>query len=417
MKRSTSFLIITAVIGAIATPSGFADPPQSNRSPISGTTPQQRKALAVVSVTRAALEIADDRPDLPDSVPPSTQSPEHDDTTAESPERPNDSLLCMRIELLKLAEMNDELPARLVVGHWVSGCPAGERQERDLRRILTPLGWKIGHSRTDHIQIVHISQDQTCPRTTLYQNGHVVKSWEGYQDPGVLSQELRRAWDSASDRMPTVSAAGRAGEIHAKAQIRQVLDWWRSSVGERTKVTFSWDRTGAQTFPLLAKGDWSAKALFGKSGRIEVSAIGASHLPVNSLGFGYRVIGDDFSIDLDPVTLNGLGARLNPTLQQSTQAGPSGIGPMTIWTIATVVRDLFALLHPTCDLQLGGNVSATAELSGNQLQIEFQQCPSIKLVTLFTFQLSVERVDINEDAVRLVFGGSRLVKERTFHVK
>jgi hypothetical protein len=89
---------------------------------------------------------------------------------------------------------------------------------------------------------------------------------------------------------------------------------------------------------------------------------------------------------------------------------------MGMWTIASVVRDIFALLNPTCDLQLGGNVAATGVLKGDTLTIDFQQCPSVKLVALFTFQLSVKRVEITEQSVRVVFTGSRFVKERTFQV-
>ena len=90
---------------------------------------------------------------------------------------------------------------------------------------------------------------------------------------------------------------------------------------------------------------------------------------------------------------------------------------MGIWTITTVVRDIFALLNPTCDLQLGGNVAATGVLKSDTLTVEFQQCPSVKLVALFTFQLAIKRVEITEHSIRVVFSGSRLVKERTFQVQ
>ena len=183
------------------------------------------------------------------------------------------------------------------------------------------------------------------------------------------------------------------------------------------KAECRWDRSGAQTFPLLAKGDWSAVAVFGKYGHMNMSAIGAVKLPVQSLGFGYRVDGDDITIDADPVTLKGLGATLNPTSQQSLQVGaPSEIGPGTVLTIVSVIRGVWSLLNPTADLQLGGNVSATAVLAGETLTVDFHQCPSIKLVALFTFQLRVERVELTETSLRVLFGGSRLVKERTFTV-
>ena len=127
----------------------------------------------------------------------------------------------------------------------------------------------------------------------------------------MLSRELRQAWDQAT--VPRqASTSGPAGTIHGQAQIRSLLDWWREHIGSDVKASISWDRTGAQAFPLLARGDWSAQALFGKSGRIELSAIGAKDLLIECIGFGYRIAGDDISFDLDPVTFKGLALRLGP---------------------------------------------------------------------------------------------------------
>ena len=379
-----------------------------------------RQATAALAVAQAALEIADERPILPDTRPHS-QSNSNSNVRPTSPhEAPGEPKIPMRIEFPKTAVLDDPLPAQLVVGHWAKGCAAGDRQERDIRRVLNPAGWRIGNGATDQIQFVHISQEEPCPQLTLYQNGVVLSSWNSYQDPVFLSHELRRAWDSAPTPQLTMVTAGPAGVLHARFQIESALACWREHIGEGTIIKVSWDRTGAQTFPLLAKGDWSAVALFGQSGRIEVAATGAKSIPINSLGLGYRVTGEDISIDLDPVLLKGLATRLGTANKQTyeTNEDPvSRIGPMTMWTITTIVRDVFSLLHPSCDLQLGGNLSATAELNGELLAIDFQQGPSIKLIALFTFQLSVKRVEITPKSVRLVFGGSRLVKERTFQVK
>ena len=391
-----------------------------------------RKASAAVAVARAALEIADERPILPDmrirqAVFDSEQQSVEDGSYQRALQKKH--LTPMRIEFAKEVVINEILPAQLVIGHWAFGCQAGDRLERDIRRVLTPLGWKIGNSIGDTIQFIHIPQTEPCPKVNLYQNGVIVKSWEGYHDPAFLSNELRRAWDSAPTLPQQTATARPAGVIHARAQIQSVFDWWRKEVGDGVTGSINWDRTGAQTFPLLAQGDWSAVAIFGKSGRIEVSAYGAKALPVDSLGFGYRVIGDDMSFDCDPVLVKGLVARLGAGSKQGSLKNgtygteerkdivPARIGLMGIWTIATVVRDIFSLLNPTCDLQLGGNVAATGVLRGDTLTIDFQQCPSVKLVALFTFQLAVKQVEITEKSIRVVFSGSRFVKERTFQVQ
>ena len=391
-----------------------------------------RKALAAVAVARAALDIADERPILPDTRIRQTKL-EHerhsrlDDSKREDLHEKIPTP--MRIEFPTAAVISETLPAQLVIGHWIRGCPAGDRLERDIRRVLTPLGWQIGNSCGDVIQFVHIPQTEPCPKVTLYQNDMILKSWEGYQDPAYLSNELRRAWDSAPEPRHHVATAGSAGVIYARSQIQSVFAWWRSEIGEGVTGSANWDRTGAQFFPLLAQGDWSAQALFGKSGRIEVSASGAKGLSVESLGFGYRMIGDDISFDCEPVLVKGLAAQLGAGSKQASLKNgayvtderndviPSRFGIMGIWTITTIVRDICALLNPTCDLQLGGNVAATGVLKNDTLTIDFQQCPSVKLVALFTIQLSVKRVEVTEQAIRVVFSGSRLVKERTFRVQ
>ena len=240
-----------------------------------------------------------------------------------------------------------------------------------------------------------------------------------YKIPATLGElaAIVEKHSGAAEASKAVAPSGAAGAIHAKGQIQSVFAWWRANIGDGVKAECRWDRSGAQSFPLLAKGDWSALAVFGKFGHVQMSANGAVNLPVQSLGFGYKVDGDDITIDADQVTLKGLGKSLNPTVKQSLTVEPSEIGPGTVLTIVSVIRGVWSLLNPTADLQLGGNVSATAVLTGDTLAVDFQQCPSIKLIALFTFSLRVERVEITETSLRVLFGGSRLVKERTFAVK
>jgi hypothetical protein len=430
---SAAVAILALMLLGIVSDDCFGRDDPGQRAVLRGSSSNAyRKAVAAVAIARAALEIADERPILPDTrTRRASFDLEHRDEQGDSGRGgvKEQSSTPMRIEFPTAVVMNETLPAQLIIGHWARGCSAGDRLERDIRRVLTPLGWQIGNLSSDSIQFIHIPQTEPCPKATLYQNGVILKSWEGYQDPAFLSNELRRAWDSAPMPSHQAATASPAGVIHARSQIQSVFGWWRKEIGEGVTGSVNWDRTGAQAFPLLAKGDWSAQALFGKSGRIEVSAYGAKGLPVDSLGFGYRVIGDDMSFDCEPVLVKGLAARLGAGSDQGTlkngtygtdgrkEVVPAGFGLMGIWTITTIMRDIFALLNPTCDLQLGGNVAATGVLKSDTLTIDFQQCPSVKLVALFTFQLSVKRAEITEQSIRVVFIGSRLVKERTFQVQ
>jgi len=403
------------------------------------------RALAAVAVARAALDLADQNPVLPDRIDSALSQASPQPVTPpvrvnpvlrnSSPNGPHEADIpgkdahdatatsvvtsAIRMELIQDQLRAETLPAQLVIGHWEQGCAPCLRLKNDITTLLTPLGWQIGKQDTDQIRFVLVPTSQAVPQITLYQNGRVLRTWNQYTDPAELSRQLRAAWDDAPPSIQDTVAEGQPaslGTIHARTQIKELIRWWRNHLGEGTRATFSWDRTGAQQFPLLAKGDWTAVALFGKSGRIEISAPGAASIPVDSFGFAYRLVGEDIVFDLDPVTIKGLALRLGP----ATPAGsptPSQIDPMTAWTVVSIIRSVWSLLHPTCDLQLGCNVSATAVVRNNALTIDFQQCPSIKLVALFTFQLRVDRVELTESSVRVLFGGSRLVKERTFVVQ
>lgn len=213
-------------------------------------------------------------------------------------------------------------------------------------------------------------------------------------------------------------SVGAAAVLRGKRQVAAALDWIRQHVGEGVPVTFAWDRTGAQTFPLLSGRDFSAIALLGTSGHLSLSAPGCK-LPVDHVGFGYRLSGDDLILDADPVTLEGLASRLSPTSSGSVASNQrvGFLDPLTIWSIFSVLKTVWALLHPQADLTLGGNVSATAVLQGETLAIDFQQMPSIRLVMLFTFHLAVRRLELSPDKCRILFSGSRLVRERTILIR
>ena len=179
-------------------------------------------------------------------------------------------------------------------------------------------------------------------------------------------------------------------------------------------MSFHWDRTGAQTFPLLRGQDFSAIAFLGRTGHLSLSAPGCK-LPVDHVGFGYQVSGDDLILDADPVKLDGLAARLLP--QNRTDVASSQpmrlVDPVTIWSIFGVMKIVWGVLHPQADLTLGGNVSATATLQGETFVIDFQQMPAIRLVMLFRFHLAVRRLELTPDKCRILFSGSQLIRERT----
>lgn len=209
------------------------------------------------------------------------------------------------------------------------------------------------------------------------------------------------------------------GTLQCRPQVQQAIQYLRQYVGEGVKAELRWDRTGKQDFPLLAKGDWSAVALFGKFGHMQLSAFG-SNLPIETVGFGYNVDRDDISIDIDRLTFKGLAKLIgpaNPDHPQASGAIPSGFGPMSLLTIFSILKGIWSLMNPRCSLILGGNVTATAVLNGETITVEFQEMPSIHLVAFFRFELAVRRVVITDRSAKLEFSGSSLVKSREFDIQ
>lgn len=272
-----------------------------------------------------------------------------------------------------------------------------------------------GRTTVRHLQIVHgLTADQLAPYLHDQDALDRIHGWqhsgEGELPSRVKLQGKRQRWE------PRAAAAGRAGAIRGRAKIKQGLEWIRTNVGENVKAGFRWDRTGAQTFPLWHNQNFSAIAVLGASGRFELSAPG-SKLKVPGGGFAYTVRGKDLHIDLDPVVFVGLAESLfgpAPTMVNAQEK--VSVDPFTVWTVLSIFRTVWSLLHPSADLQLGGNVSATAMLQGDTLGIDFQQMPQIRLVWIFTFRLGVRRVEITPTAVRILFTGSRFIQERSFEI-
>lgn len=246
---------------------------------------------------------------------------------------------------------------------------------------------------------------------TLYPT-KIINGEHHYYIPNTLDE----LWDiiqrnRLADAGP-VSGRKMAGTIHGRDTIVAMQTWIRERVGENVLMEFRWDRTGSQNFPLLKGGDWSAVAIYGRSGRFSLAAKEAVNLPVKSGGFTYIVDGSDVVIHLDEVRLAGLADKIIPQNKQRVSAGDKvGFDPMTVMTVLSVARTVWSLLHPQADMDLGGNVSATARLQGDLLSIDFQQGPKIALVLLFTFRLSVKRVEITPSMAKVLFDGNWLARK------
>lgn len=220
-------------------------------------------------------------------------------------------------------------------------------------------------------------------------------------------------------RASSYAASGPAGAVHGSEQITTMIEWIDSHVGQGIPMQWRWDRTGAQTISLLLAGKkWSAEELFGLSGRFAISAPGAVNLPIDTLDFSYRIEGDDVVLDTSGVRLKGLAKSLGIQNGDGAVGDAQGIDPIsTAWTVISIVRLCWQILHPQADLKLGGTVTATGVLNGDTLTVKFKNGPVVRLVMVFTFSLGVQQIVISPRNVHVDFTGSRWIKSRDFPVK
>ena len=220
------------------------------------------------------------------------------------------------------------------------------------------------------------------------------------------------------------AATGSAGAFHGRQYIRQAHAYFRQYIGVGHAGNFTMDRNGADKLSLLATKDWKFKEVFGTNGRISLSAPDAVNLPIKQFSLGYRLEGSDVLINPDEFRIPGMAEKLSPSQSNIYGANPVGIigidDALLAYNVFQMIRDILSLLNPSVDVILPETIAATAKLQddySDNLIVEFTKGPTIRLTWLFQFNLKVERVEISEQQIRVVFSGSRWVKERTFRVE
>ena len=395
------------------------------------------KALAAVAVARAMIAVADEHPELQDTTNRFFNDPPPVAIDSDSPSLPNQEsesspLLPMQLTFETpaggpveqrfqfLCYTADGIPEQT----WCAPCNryhrvnkhGDDRAQIEYTTVETPKIWEHGHWR-------HARR----PCTTWTDSSGQTRYVEGF---ATLDELIEKASKPENDPPNTrgYSATGFAGTIKAKPQITQAFAYWREHIGTTkpdgtpVKVRVIFRRTGGQTFPLIhAKPkQWSFKNIFGELGEFVFEAPG-SKLPVNPIRLGYRRDGDDIAligeIKVKPVQFGLPGDTIHAS--GAVYGEPAGFGPLTILTIVSLVRDIVAILNPTCDLTLGGQLSATVYLdeSRNCLQIDFEDAPQIKLVMLWQFDLGIRQLIITPDKLHVEFSGSNWVKSRDFVVE
>ena len=112
-------------------------------------------------------------------------------------------------------------------------------------------------------------------------------------------------------------------------------------------------------------------------------------LPVKSANLFYTTDGGNLYAEVSfklPLEKLSVSSSMRAEPMQSM-----GITPMIIVSILSMVWNLF---NTRCDLILPGEISLTGGMEGDSLELEFNKFPSIRLISLFTMQMTILSVSI-----------------------
>ena len=376
-----------------------------------GTNKQQ--ATASVAVALVQLEIADERPALPDHPPNTSAQPQ-----SNSLPRRNSEPMRIDWQSQVRSRINDRPVVTFYTGEkaygngWCHHCPRYQ---------------KLFSDGNDRVQVIYSTEiapgDQVYPALRFHGSGGDCLYPANKHGDYKLPDSLDELADIVERNTPSHSyeAAGSAGVVHAKQQISDAINQFRHYVGEQNPVSVEWERNGIEQLPMFACSEWTTRNIFGTEGRFEFSSPHGTYLPVKQFAFGYRLRGNDIIVDPDPVVLDGLANRLNPSQSQvygELPAGMIGIDDMLVaYNVFSMLRDICALLRPSCDLELPSELIASIVLDDNTLNVTFDKPATVRLTWLFTFRMQIKSVAISEQRVFVEFGGNRFVKSREFAVQ
>jgi len=216
------------------------------------------------------------------------------------------------------------------------------------------------------------------------------------------------------------------GALSCRSYVDQLFTYYATYLPNGTKATMKWNRSGNEQFNLYGgkKAKLSTETLLGDNGGFSFdityndNVSEAAKLLVRELAFTYSANGPDMAFDIQRVLIHDLVTMIDAKLASVGGEQPKGfIGIMTLWTVVSVVRDIWALTHPTLDLYLGSVVSATTYQDGDTIYVDFKDMPQVRIVMLFSFKLNLKQIKITHKRIDAIFTGSRIIKHYGFDVK
>ncbi len=261
-------------------------------------------------------------------------------------------------------------------------------------------------------------------------------SWP--QNPGVytVDQLLEICIKSKAEPMQALAMGGRyeqpVGSVTCAPQIDQLFGWFNDYLKNRAVGKLTLHRSGARKFNLYGgkATDLKLETLLGKTGGLDLSITypedtpEVDKLPVRELKFGFMFDGDDVVFSVTNLRVIGLVRIVDgkiDSLQMKEQ--PQGfIGVLSLLSILSYIHTAYVLLYPVADIELGGEISVTAQrVDDDNIVISFEQGkqPFVKIKSLMTFNLGINQVLINKAAKTIIakFDGTIFAKQYTLHYR
>ena len=207
------------------------------------------------------------------------------------------------------------------------------------------------------------------------------------------------------------------GNFIGASMIESVLDSVRKYFPDGSKIKVGWQRVGGKS-ALLVSESHKLVDILGTSGRISIEAQGLSQLPLDKLGFGYRVQAGKIAIKLDEIEFDLPGA------DAVSSSGEVGNPILIARTIIGAIEIVYDVLHPTIDVYLAEDIAITATI-GETCSIRFDRGePAVRAHWAFfmgLLQVEYSRpltgLTISAAEVGFEFHKSRIYQDVKFPIK
>jgi hypothetical protein len=218
------------------------------------------------------------------------------------------------------------------------------------------------------------------------------------------------------------------GALSMKPYVATLLTWYDDYLPNGAIGTLEWTRSGTRSFNIYGgtKTPITLENIMGKLGEMKLKVVykdgtpEESKLQIRELSFSYSIDDDKITtLRFDDIVIYGLVDQVNAKLilKSDTEQPKGCVTVMTVWTIFSAIRNTWVILHPVVDINLGERLELSTYKNNDTVFIDFKEPPSIKIISLMQFNLSIQQIVLNVEKAITKFKGTVFAKQYTFNIK